>query len=242
MPALVAFGVILAVSIFVVRLGSIALRKTGLRPETASFQAYSAFFGVGFTTREAELVVNHPVRRRIIQHLILAGNVGLTSALATVVVTFLQSEGWAQSLERALILGGVGVGLFVMTRLGFLVRLVDLMIEWSLRRMGMEPPPEYELLLRVEHGYGVMEFEVPDGHWLVGRTLGQMHLTRLGVTVLGIQRQDGAYIGSPHGDTMVLAGDVLTLYGREDRICEVLEGEDPLVAASDGSSGRAEES
>ncbi|MDZ4851234.1 MAG: hypothetical protein SGI77_18250 [Pirellulaceae bacterium] len=47
----------------------------------------SAFFGVGFTTREAELVVNHPVRRRIIRDLILAGNIGLTSSLATLVAT-----------------------------------------------------------------------------------------------------------------------------------------------------------
>ncbi len=39
---------------------------TGLSWDAASFQSYSAFFGVGFTTREAELVVNHPIRRRII--------------------------------------------------------------------------------------------------------------------------------------------------------------------------------
>jgi hypothetical protein len=83
---------------------------TGLSWDAASFQAYSAFFGVGFTTREAELVVRHPVRRRIIRDLIFAGNVGLTSALATLIVTFVQTSGTKQTLTTmGIILGGAGV-------------------------------------------------------------------------------------------------------------------------------------
>ncbi|MCB1064424.1 MAG: potassium transporter TrkA, partial [Verrucomicrobiae bacterium] len=68
----------MTVSLVIVRVGSTALMMTGLSWDTASFQSYSAFFGVGFTTKEAELVVDHPIRRRIIRDLILAGNVGLT--------------------------------------------------------------------------------------------------------------------------------------------------------------------
>lgn len=60
--------IIAAVSTIVVRIGATALMRSGLSCDTASFQSYSAFFGVGFTTREAEMVVNHPLRRRIIRH------------------------------------------------------------------------------------------------------------------------------------------------------------------------------
>jgi hypothetical protein len=86
--ALVWLVIIAIASLLVVRLGTTALVLTGLERDTSEFQAYSAFFGVGFTTRESEHVVNHPVRRRIVQHLILAGQVGLTSVIVPLVVTF----------------------------------------------------------------------------------------------------------------------------------------------------------
>ena len=92
MTAIITLAVIAFFSLLAVRVATIALTMTGLSYDTAIFQSYSAFFGVGFTTREAELVVNHPVRRRIIRDLILAGNVGLTSALATTVASLLQNS------------------------------------------------------------------------------------------------------------------------------------------------------
>lgn len=92
MGSFLALLVIVLVALMVVKLGSSALQLTGMSQPVALFQAASAFFGVGFTTKEAELVVNHPIRRRIILHLIIAGNIGLTSALATLLVTFIQSD------------------------------------------------------------------------------------------------------------------------------------------------------
>ena len=92
MGPLIALLAIVTVSLLIVRIGTTALMMTGLGRDTSSFQSYSAFFGVGFTTEEAENVVNHPVRRRIIRDLILFGNVGLTSALATIIITFLDAK------------------------------------------------------------------------------------------------------------------------------------------------------
>ena len=96
------------VSLLAIRAGSTALMMTGLSWDTASFQSYSAFFGVGFTTREAEMVVNHPVRRRIIRDLILAGNIGVTSAAATLIATMVQNSSGFRPL---LIVGGLVIGL-----------------------------------------------------------------------------------------------------------------------------------
>ncbi len=56
--------VLLSVSVAVIRVASVALRLTGLTENTARFQALSAFTGTGFTTTEAEALVNYPVRRR----------------------------------------------------------------------------------------------------------------------------------------------------------------------------------
>jgi Trk-type K+ transport system membrane component len=60
---ILALVVIALVSLLAVRVGATALMMTGLSWDTASFQAYSAFFGVGFTTREAEMVVNQLIPR-----------------------------------------------------------------------------------------------------------------------------------------------------------------------------------
>lgn len=92
MTAIITLIVIALFSWLAIKVATTALMMTGLSFDTASFQSYSAFFGVGFTTKEAELVVNHPVRRRIIRDLILIGNIGLTSALATMVATFVQGD------------------------------------------------------------------------------------------------------------------------------------------------------
>ena len=75
--AAVSVLVVLLVSLLVARVGTVALTLTGMSREAARFQARSAFFGVGFTTGEAEAVVGHPVRRRIIMWLILLGNAGV---------------------------------------------------------------------------------------------------------------------------------------------------------------------
>lgn len=44
--------------------------------------------GTGFTTRESELIVNYPIRRRVLMTLMIIGNLGLVSIVSTFVVTF----------------------------------------------------------------------------------------------------------------------------------------------------------
>ena len=78
--------VTLALSSSVMRIAAVV---TGLSREAAGFQARSAFTGVGFTTGESELIVRHPVRRRIVSMPMLLGGVGLVTAAASVVVKHL---------------------------------------------------------------------------------------------------------------------------------------------------------
>ena len=54
------------ISFLIVRAAAIALMMTGLDHKRSIFQALSAFTGTGFTTKEAEKVINHPLRRKII--------------------------------------------------------------------------------------------------------------------------------------------------------------------------------
>ncbi len=219
--SLIALLVIATVSLLVVRIGATALMMTGLSWDTASFQSYSAFFGVGFTTSEAEMVVNHPVRRRIIRTLILCGNVGLTSALASLVVTFVGSEGSGEAFRSlGLIAAGV-VAFYFLTRFGPLHRLTDHLIRLSLQRAGVVRAMDYDTLLRVKAGYSVSEIDVLPGCRLAGKLLRETRPSDAGIIVLGIVRGDGEFLGAPGPADRVEVGDVITVYGRDEAIREI---------------------
>jgi hypothetical protein len=222
MVALVWLLIIALASLLIVRLGTTALTLTGLPRDTAEFQAYSAFFGVGFTTRESEQVVNHPVRRRITQHLILAGQVGLTSVIVPLVVTFVNVKSATEGAEQfGLIVGALAV-LWLITSTRAFTALVDRSIKFALKRAGVfRQALDHEVLLRLYAGFTVSEVAIEVDHALAGQRLAQTALAQKGIVVLGIARADGTYVGAPRGDTLCDAGDVLTVYGR-DRDVEAL--------------------
>lgn len=223
MTAVIALLVIATVSLLAVRVGATALMMTGISWDTASFQAYSAFFGVGFTTREAEMVVNHPVRRRIIRDLILAGNVGLTSALAAAVVTLLNSSSYQHPvILLGLLLAGLGL-LFFFSRLGWIQKLLDRTIQHTLERAGLVRALDYELLLRIQHGYAVSEIEILQGTFLADRTLRESRPWACGVIILAIKRDGATLSGLPGPNDLVKAGDVVTAYGKDSDLQRMME-------------------
>ena len=92
---LITLLLIITVSLIIMRVGAAALVKTGISYDAAIFQSQSAFMGVGFTTTEAESVVSHPVRRRIIRGLMLVGFIAILSTLGTLVVTLpVHEDSW----------------------------------------------------------------------------------------------------------------------------------------------------
>ena len=80
---LLLFIVMISVSFIVVRIGAVAFELTGLEWSLAKFQSLSCFTGTGFTTREAELITGNPQRRRIATVLMVLGNAGLVTLIAT---------------------------------------------------------------------------------------------------------------------------------------------------------------
>ena len=74
---------VLAASFVIVRIGAVAFELTGMPWEHAKFQALSAYTNAGFTTRESEEVTGHPTRRRIASYLMIGGNAGLVTTIAS---------------------------------------------------------------------------------------------------------------------------------------------------------------
>ncbi len=223
MGAVISLLVVTFISLLVTRLAAIALMFTGLSNESSRFQARSALSGVGFTTQEAESVVNHPVRRRIIMGLMLVGSIGMPTVIATVVVsviTTVKAEHWWHSASLLLV-GGAALVFFGRSR-----RVTKWMNFWmskGLKRWTRLEVKDYIALLQLRNGYAVTELLVEAHDWLDGKSLLEAALPREGVLVLGIQDEKNNYQGTPRADDVIHAGNILVLYGPLDRIKELDE-------------------
>ncbi len=223
--------IIFALSLLIIRVGSVALRMTGLSPEVASFQAASAFSGAGFTTEEAEQVVSTPERRAVVKALIRLGSVGLVSVIATLVVSFTDA-GANDAVNLAVVVGGAA-GIVLVARSRLLNRALTPVIERALRRTTDLDVKDYLHLLGLESEYRVAEVDVGAGDWLANETPADVNLGEEGVLLLGIRRGD-LYVGAPGGDTEIWPGDTLVLYGKRHRLEELSgRGEDDVAAHDD---------
>ena len=220
MGAVISVLVILTLSILITRIATVALIHTGLSKETARFQARSAFSGVGFTTGEAEGVVSHPVRRRIIMALMLMGNIGIVSVITSVILTVVEERGaLGVPFEYRVPLLLVGIaGLLYLGRSAVVDRALGRLINWALLRWTNLAVQDYVSLLRLSGPYEVRELLVEQQDWLTDKDLAELRLRDEGVQVLGIVRSDNTYVGVPDGSTRVSAGDMLILYGRAESL------------------------
>ena len=190
---------------------------TGVSREMARFQARSAFCTVGFTTSESESMVNHPVRRRIIMLLMLAGNIGFVSIIVTGVSSF-GGDSTIPSFSKLLMLVGVLGTLWVIGSSKWIDDKMFRLISWTLKRVSNLEAHDYHALLHLQEGYYVTTLQVEETDWLVGRSLGQLRLSDVGVTILGIKRADGAFLGAPVGGAYIRKGDTLIVYGVRESI------------------------
>ena len=219
MLAPISLLIVLLMSLLVTRVAAMALMLTGMSREAARFQARSAFTGVGFTTREAEDVLSHPVRRQIVMLLMLLGNLGVGAVVATLILFLSQTSGslWLRLLS---LVGGLLL-LILAAQNRHIERYLNRIIAWGLRRWSNLQVRDYVAILQLQGGYAVSELLVEPNDWLAEKTLIELTLPQEGVLVLGINRVQGAFLGTPTGDTDIHAGDTLILYGPVGRIEEL---------------------
>ena len=231
-PALTIL-VVLSVSLLIVRVATVALTLTGLSKDLAHFQALSAFTGSGFTTRESEDIVNHPTRRRIVMHLMFYGNAGIVLAISSVIISLMNNpapDAWHDSkgFRISLMLAGSFI-LLVLASSQAVEKMLWRVNTWALQHWAGLEIHDYTSLLRFSHDYTVYEVVVGGEDWLVGKTLAESQLGSEGVLVLGIERQDGKYIGAPRGASCIEPGDTLILYGIQKVILDLTERRSDMI-------------
>ncbi len=221
-------GLLLAVflTLLVNRIATAALMFTGLSHEMARFQARSALCTVGYTTSESEDIVNHPVRRRIIGTLMLMGNMGFVTMIATSLASVQGlgiSEGEFATQTRILVLVSGLAGLWAFAMSPWVEKRLFGIISWTLSRWTDLEVHDYRYILQLGEGYNVTELKLNAEDWLVGKRLSDLRLGDVGVNVLGIHRADGEFVGSPIGSTYLRKNDKVIVYGGRESIAALDE-------------------
>lgn len=221
MTAVVSLIVVVTLGLLVTRVATVALTMTGMSLDHARFQARSAFTGTGFTTSEAEAMVNHPARRRIVMSLMLLSGAGAVTILGTLVLSFAGVDSTTGGLQRAAVIVVALLLLLFLARSPVLDRMLRRIIELILRRYTSLDVRDYAALLHLRGQWGVAQLPVAEEDWIASRPLGELRLPEEGVIALGVERSHGAWVGAPSEDIHLQVGDVVVLYGRKQMLEDI---------------------
>lgn len=208
------------VSFIIVRIGGFALQMTGMEPDVARFQALSAFSGTGFTTTEAERVVRHKTRRRIVTILIILGNAGLVTIIATLVASFTQVTGYSWFFIRlAIIVFGIIVFYQLIIRSKFGNRIVS-WFQKPITNYIIRVSPTVEEIFHIGKEWSVSIVTIERESKNIGQSLAEL-VAKAGVEVLAIERV-GASPTKPRTGEKVRGGDRLFVYGTSKSVRSLL--------------------
>lgn len=223
----------ITISFMVVRIGGVAFELTGMDKEQARFQALSCFSGTGFTTAEAELITSHPQRRRIASYLMILGNAGLVTLIATfansirpvdVLEQFnffyipLPIPGWLSPYINIIV---ISLGTYLIYKLFTRSHLMDRFTNRIKKTMVEKQVIKQEKvteLLSAQEGFGVSTFEVHADSPLLQKDLKHLHLKdEFDIQILMIQRGSET-VPIPRGENKLQIGDKVICFGKLEKI------------------------
>jgi hypothetical protein len=208
------------VSFIVVRIGGFALQLTGIEPDVARFQALSAFSGTGFTTREAERVVGNRTRRRIVTILIILGNAGMVTVIATLVASFTQVSGYAWFFIRlAIIVGGI-FGLYQLIIRSNVGRRIPTWLQRPVMNRILREVPAVEEIFHVEKDWAISLVMIKGSSKGIGLSLTDITAEE-DIEVLAIDRA-GTYLTKPNREEKIGEGDRLLVYANRKSVKRIL--------------------
>lgn len=211
MIAALSLLLILGISFFLIRLAAVALRLTGMPEQNARFQAVSALTGTGFTTTEAEMIVNYPIRRKIIVWLMIMGNLGIVSVLSTLMISFVRADANLSTvmIQLAWIIGVVAIFFTIMLN-STVDRIFCGLISFFLKKFTFLGRRHYQRLLQLGDQLSVGEHQFFAADSLSAETL----KTKLeGFSILAVRRQSGVTERFTVNIDPINTGDTLILLG-----------------------------
>jgi hypothetical protein len=224
---------VIIASFVIVRVGAIAFQLTGLEWSLAKFQALSCFSGTGFTTKESELITGHPQRRKIASFLIVFGNAGLVTLIATAASALNPRNTLLEKLSKSyfpfpiapeavkwinLII--IVIAIYIMYKIfthEIIAKKITKYLKKKIIKKAIFKPLKFEELVLVSEGYSVIRVKVSANSPVLNKTLGESELRKHDITVLAIARGD-QIIANPSANMKIEKDDELISFGKMENI------------------------
>ncbi|MBB6735410.1 TrkA C-terminal domain-containing protein [Cohnella zeiphila] len=211
-------AVYLAIVMLVIEISVVLVEATGLERRVARFQVVSLLTGTGFTTQESELILGHPVRRRIGIFLILFGAFSLAVVISIMSSLLIRDFRLARLAAAAAVLLAALLGLrtpaagrWLNNRMSGRFRMTFEIHELSV---------EEALLFSGDDAF--LDIPIGPDSPLRGRTLSGLSESQGDLNVLVLKRGT-VMIRDRRLDTELEAGDVLYVYGDRAAIAQAFE-------------------
>ncbi|SHJ72256.1 TrkA-C domain-containing protein [Clostridium cavendishii DSM 21758] len=211
---------LLAIMIFliIIEVITVLFKLTGLTEEKARFQVISLLTGVGFTTKESELITQHDTRRHLAQAVMLLGYVGLVTGISFF-VDFIKSS---ISFENVIVVVICVILLFLIFKNKAFISWFDDIVEDLIvkKRKGFKSSNKlYKLVTRAK-GYGIFNVFIDESSPLIGVRLRDSNLKPHKIIILNIDKGND-FIGFANSQYIIESGDNILLYGKISEIARV---------------------
>ncbi|AQM60018.1 TrkA C-terminal domain-containing protein [Clostridium baratii] len=201
------FGTIFIV---VVNICSILLRLTGMPIKKARFQVVSLLTSTGFTTRESEMIVQHPVRRKIASWLMIVSYVS-TATFISFFVTMISDT--VTGIGFFVVIATLIITNFILRRTKTIENL-ELKVENMVLKSKIWEKLNSENLTLITNtrGYGIYQIYLPKDSKIIGKSILESGLKDLEIEVLNIDKGD-KFIKFASPDYVFEVFDRVTVYG-----------------------------
>jgi hypothetical protein len=215
---LLFLSIYLVIIIAVIEIFVILFRLTGLKMEVSRFQVISLMTGTGFTTGESELILGHPIRRKLATFLILFGAFSFAVIISSI------SQFLSNDLRTKEILSGACTVIVVLCvlKLASIQEMLSRLFNRKMKQnVELADLPIREVFLQNKED-ALLNLHIYKDSDLINHTLNQVikEHNKLELIVLFIKRGD-VKIRKNVYDTSLHEGDQILLFGTKTVIRKI---------------------
>jgi hypothetical protein len=204
----------------VIEIYVVLFRLTGLKVEISRFQVISLMTGTGFTTGESELILGHPIRRKLATFLILFGAFSLAVIISSI-SNFLSED---LRINDVLYVGGGVLLIFGVLKLAFIQNIISKSFHKKMmQHIELGDLPIRDVFLTDKEDY-LLNLHIYKDSSLAFKTINQVisEHNQLEFIALFIKRGEMKIRRNIYNEK-IHEGDQLFLFGEKEVILELLK-------------------
>lgn len=215
MATIGTFIICLMIFLIIIDVFAVLFRLTGMPIEKARFQVISLLTSTGYTTKESELITQHPTRRKIASALMIISYVSTLTLISILVNMLSKSLLNIKSISALLIFLVCTIMFFKSSLLDKIESIFAYIIENS--SAWKKTNKRYLNFITKHKGYSICEVYLSGNSDLIGLSMIESGLTNIEVKVLCVDKGH-ELISFPKANYIFQENDKLTIYGNTENI------------------------